>query len=65
MKPEQSEMTESNFDQIVPSADFVAAMLYARLFEIDPDLSMRCNGNLLDQIRKLLSEGRPESAQIG
>ena len=58
-----SEIEESSFEHVGRGTDFVAALLYARLFEIDPELSLRFKGNLLEQIRKLLSVVRSESTQ--
>jgi hypothetical protein len=49
-----SEMEESSFEHVIPGTDFVAAMLYARLFEIDPELSLRFKGNLLEQIKAVV-----------
>jgi hypothetical protein len=48
MKPEQEEMVEPSS---IPRTDIVAALFYATLFEIDPELSLTFEGNLLERIR--------------
>ncbi len=52
----QNDIVQSSVEQVIPRADIVAAMFYARLFEIAPELSLSFKGNLLDQIRNLLTE---------
>ena len=43
-------------EQIIPTADIIAAIFYARIVEIDPELSFRFTDNLFERIRKLLTE---------
>lgn len=55
MKPEQIFLVQTSFAKILPLADIVAALFYARLFELDPSLRALFNGNMLGQGRKLMS----------
>jgi len=43
-------------ERIIPTADIIAAIFYARIVEIDPELSFRFTDNLFERIRRLLSE---------
>ena len=40
------------------TSDIVAAIFYARLLEIDPDLSFQFTDNLFERIRRLLKDPR-------
>jgi hypothetical protein len=43
-------------DGVIPTSDIVAAIFYARLLEIDPDLSFKFTDNLFERIRRLLRD---------
>ncbi|HKA18843.1 MAG TPA: hypothetical protein VKN18_11185 [Blastocatellia bacterium] len=45
-------------EQVIPTSDIVAATFYARLLEIDPELSFRFTDNLFERIRSLLKGPR-------
>jgi hypothetical protein len=51
MTREQEEVVEPGLDRATPTTDIVAALFYALLFEIDPEISLTFNGNLLERIR--------------
>jgi nitric oxide dioxygenase len=55
MTEEQQELVRSSFAQIAPSAEAVAAMFYARLFELDPKLRTLFKGDMTAQGRKLMA----------
>ena len=42
----------------IQTSDIVAAIFYARLLEIDPDLSFQFTDNLFERIRRLLKDPR-------
>jgi hypothetical protein len=49
-------MDELSSERTIPTADIIAAMFYARLVEIDPELNFRFTDNLFERIRRLLNE---------
>jgi hemoglobin-like flavoprotein len=51
---EQKELVQSTFKQVAPIADTAAAMFYARLFELNPDLRNLFHTDMVDQGRKLM-----------
>ena len=51
MTPEQAEMVEASLEPATPTTEIVAALFYALLFEIDPEISLTFNGNLLERIK--------------
>jgi hemoglobin-like flavoprotein len=55
MTEEQQTLIRSSFASIAPRADAVAAMFYARLFELDPSLRPLFTGDMAAQGRKLLA----------
>ncbi len=53
MTPDQIDEVQKSFAVVAPSADAVAEMFYARLFEIDPALRLLFKGDIKAQGRKL------------
>ncbi len=53
MTPDQIDEVQKSFAVVAPSADAVAEMFYARLFEIDPALRPLFKGDMKAQGRKL------------
>jgi hypothetical protein len=47
-------------ERIIPTVDIIAAIFYARIVEIDPELSFRFTDNLFERIRRLLTEPQKE-----
>ena len=45
-------------ERAIQTSDIVAAIFYARLLEIDPDLSFQFTDNLFERIRRLLKDPR-------
>ncbi len=54
MTPEEIQLVRTSFARIVPIADQVAALFYARLFELDPTLRNLFHGDMAEQGRKLM-----------
>ena len=54
MTPKEISLIKSSFQKVVPIADQVAALFYARLFELDPSLRELFHGDMTGQGRKLL-----------
>jgi hemoglobin-like flavoprotein len=54
MTPLQIHLVRTTFASIAPSAQNVAALFYARLFEIEPTLRPLFRGDLTEQGRKLM-----------
>lgn len=54
MTPHQIHLVRSTFASIAPSAQNVAALFYARLFEIEPTLRPLFRGDLTEQGHKLM-----------
>ena len=50
----QKELVRASFDKLIPIADTVSALFYARLFELDPELSLIFKTNMVEQGRKLI-----------
>ncbi len=55
MTPQEIFLVKDSFRKVVPIADQAAALFYARLFELDPDLRHLFGGNMLEQGRKLMA----------
>ena len=47
-------LVQGSFDKVLPIADAAAAMFYARLFELDPDLTSLFRGEMVAQGRALM-----------
>lgn len=47
-------LVQSSFRRILPVADQTAALFFARLFEIDPELRQQVSGDIAAQGRKLM-----------
>ena len=55
MTPQQIELVQSTWDQVKPDAEKVAALFYARLFELDPSLQSLFKGDMKEQGKKLMA----------
>jgi hemoglobin-like flavoprotein len=54
MTDEEIQIVQKTFDKVRPVADQVAAMFYARLFEIDPTARPLFKGDMTEQGKKLM-----------
>lgn len=54
MTPRQISLVQESFKTLVPSADDVAELFYARLFELDPGLRPMFSSDMTEQGKKLL-----------
>jgi hemoglobin-like flavoprotein len=54
MTPQQIGLVQHSFAQVAPQAEEVAALFYARLFEIDPSTQPLFAGDMKEQGRKLM-----------
>ena len=50
----QKELVKASFERLIPVADTAVALFYARLFKLDPELSLIFKTNMVDQGRKLM-----------
>jgi hemoglobin-like flavoprotein len=55
MTPTQVALLQASWKQVAPIADQAAALLYGRLFELDPSLQRLFRGDMKEQGRKLMS----------
>lgn len=55
MTPNEISLVKDSFRKVVPIADQAAALFYARLFELDPELRQLFRGDMLEQGRKLMA----------
>lgn len=55
MTPNEIALVKDSFRKVVPIADQAAALFYARLFELDPELRQLFRGDMLEQGRKLMA----------
>ena len=55
MTPIDITLVKDSFRKIVPIADQAAALFYARLFELDPNLRPLFGGDMAEQGRKLMT----------
>ncbi len=55
MTPTEIFLVKDSFRKVVPIADQAAALFYARLFELDPELRHMFRGDMLEQGRKLMA----------
>ena len=55
MTPQQIDLVQSSFAKVVPIADAAAAMFYARLFEIAPQVKPLFHADMTEQGRKLMT----------
>jgi hemoglobin-like flavoprotein len=53
MTPEQIELVQSSWKQVIPIRDTAAELFYGRLFELNPKLQSFFSGDMKDQGRKL------------
>lgn len=54
MTPEQKNLVQSTFKDVVPIADTAAKLFYSSLFELDPELKSLFKGDMEEQGRKLM-----------
>lgn len=54
MKPEQIELIQESFEQVLPIADTVAELFYTRLFTLEPSLRPLFPEDLRQQRQKLM-----------
>ena len=54
MTPQQIGIVQHSFEQVAPQAEEVAALFYARLFEIDPSTQPLFRSDMKEQGRKLM-----------
>lgn len=54
MTPREILLVQESFRKVAPISDQVAALFYARLFELDPSLRALFDGSMADQGRKLM-----------
>lgn len=54
MTPQQIHQVRDSFALLAPKADAAAALFYARLFQVDPELRQLFRGNLHEQGAKLM-----------
>lgn len=55
MTPEQITLVQDSFAKVAPISDAAAALFYARLFEIAPDVKPLFKGDMTDQGAKLMA----------
>ena len=55
MTPAEISLVKDSFRKIVPIADQAAALFYARLFELNPELRRMFGGDMHEQGHKLMS----------
>lgn len=54
MTPQQIQLIQSTWTQVVPIADQAAGLFYGKLFELDPAVKPMFRGDLTEQGRKLM-----------
>lgn len=54
MTPEQIELVQSTWNKVAPSAEQVAKMFYARLFEVAPEVKPLFTSDMEEQGKKLM-----------
>ncbi len=55
MTPQQISLVQSSFTKVVPIAEQAAALFYARLFELAPEVRPLFKGDMTEQGRKLMA----------
>ncbi len=55
MKPAQVELVQNTFADVAPISEQAAALFYARLFDIAPEVKPMFKGDITEQGRKLMS----------
>jgi len=53
--PEQKDLVQSTFVQVVPIAETAASIFYDKLFELNPDLKPLFKGDMKEQGQKLMT----------
>jgi len=54
MTPEQKDLVQYTFKEVLPIADTAAKLFYGKLFELDPELEPLFKGDMEEQGRKLM-----------
>jgi hemoglobin-like flavoprotein len=54
MTPEQKNLVQATFKDVVPIAETAAKLFYSKLFELDPSLKALFKGDMEEQGRKLM-----------
>ena len=54
MTPEQKELVQTSFTQLIPNSDSAARFFYHRLFQLDPKVKLLFKGDMQEQGRKLM-----------
>jgi len=65
MTPNQIELVQSSFAKVEPISDQAAAIFYARLFELAPDVRALFKGDMTEQGRKLMNMLGSVTRQLG
>src|SRR4051812_49953514 len=55
MTPNQIQLVQSSFAKVAPIAEQAAALFYARLFELAPEVRTMFKGDMIEQGRKLIA----------
>jgi hemoglobin-like flavoprotein len=55
MTPNQIQLVQSSFAKVLPISEQAAAIFYARLFELAPDVRSLFKGDMAEQGRKLMA----------
>jgi len=55
MTPNQIQLVQSSFAKVAPIAEQAAALFYARLFELAPEVRPMFKGEMVEQGRKLIA----------
>ena len=55
MTPNQIQLVQSSFAKVAPIAEQAAALFYARLFELAPEVRPMFKGDMVEQGRKLIA----------
>lgn len=55
MNPCEITLVKASFNRLIPLADQVVPLFFARLFELDPHLRMLVGGDMTEQGRKLMN----------
>ena len=55
MTPNQIQLVQSSFAKVAPIAEQAAALFYARLFELAPEVRTMFKGDMVEQGRKLIA----------
>jgi hemoglobin-like flavoprotein len=65
MTPKQIEIVKASWREVLPIRDQAAALLYTRLFELDPALRKLLNGNVEEQGQETHANAQHGCAKAG